>query len=132
MAAMLIVDDDASVRNLLYDLFAGWQVCRVAETAKEALSYLAGERYDLVLTDISMPELSGIELLGHVRQCYPNILVIVISGIDDQEHARGLVKLGAFDYLVKPFRLEAVEASVKRAMEYRQRLQMAEDEAVSL
>jgi DNA-binding NtrC family response regulator len=76
----------------------------------------------VVLTDISMPGVSGLELLGHVLQKYPRIPVIVISGISDQEHAVGLIKLGAFDYLLKPFRLEVVEKSVKRAVEYSRRL----------
>lgn len=121
MAAMLIVEDDAKIRDLLYDLFADWHVCHVAETAERALAYLADENYDIVLTDISMPGLSGLELLSHVRQRYPGVVVIVISGIDDQEHARGLITLGAFDYLVKPFELKDVEASVTRAMESRRK-----------
>jgi YesN/AraC family two-component response regulator len=76
----------------------------------------------VVLTDISMPGLSGLELLGHVREHYPEVPVIIISGIDDQEYAQGLAKLNAFDYLVKPFHLAAVEASVERALARRQRL----------
>ncbi|HVF55222.1 MAG TPA: response regulator [Pyrinomonadaceae bacterium] len=119
MGSMLIVEDDARVRETLYDLFADWHICHVAETAEQALGYLADEDYDVVLTDLSMPGLSGLELLGRVRQRYPNVVVIIISGIDDKEHARGLIELGAFDYLVKPFRIEEVEASVERAMEQR-------------
>jgi len=69
-----------------------------------------------------MPGLSGLELLGRVRQRFPNTPVIIISGIGDQEHAQGLIKLGAFDFLLKPFTLEVVEKSVKRALEYRRRL----------
>lgn len=78
--------------------------------------------YDVVLTDISMPGLSGLELLGHVRQKYPDTPVIIISGISDKEHAQGLIRLGAFEYLLKPFRLEVVEKSVKRALDRRRRL----------
>lgn len=69
-----------------------------------------------------MPGVSGIELVGHVRQEYPNTPVIIISGISDQEHARGLLKLGVFEYLLKPLRLEVVEDSVKRALDLRNRL----------
>jgi DNA-binding NtrC family response regulator len=69
-----------------------------------------------------MPGLSGLELLGNVRQRYPNTPVIIISGISDQEHAQGLIRLGAFDFLLKPFSLDVVEKSVKRAVEYRRRL----------
>lgn len=117
MPAILIVDDDASVRDVLYDLFADWHVCHVAPTAERALAYLAEEHYDVILTDISMPGLSGVELLGRVRESRPEVRVIIISGIDDEEHARGLVRLGAFACLSKPFRLEEVEGAVERALE---------------
>lgn len=116
MTSLLIVDDDATLRYNLYDLFSENHLCHAAETAEQALMWLKTERYDVILTDISMPGLSGLELLGHVRQEYPNTRVIVISGIADRTHAEGLLKLGAFDYLLKPFRLEDVEASVNRAL----------------
>jgi DNA-binding NtrC family response regulator len=74
-----------------------------------------------------MPGLSGLELLGHVRQKFPNTPVIIISGISDQEHAQGLIRLGAFDFLLKPFSLDSVEKSVKRAVEYRRRLLAGEE-----
>jgi len=70
-----------------------------------------------VLTDISMPGLSGLELLGYLRQEQPDTPVIVVSGIGDREHAEGLMRLGAFDFILKPFTLEAVEQSVARALE---------------
>lgn len=117
MPAILIVDDEAPVREVLYDLFADWHVCHVAATAEQALSYLAEEDYDVILTDISMPGLSGVELLGRVRESRPEVRVIVITGINDGEHARGLLRLGAFAYLAKPFRLEEVEGAVTRALE---------------
>ncbi|HZB43608.1 MAG TPA: response regulator, partial [Pyrinomonadaceae bacterium] len=61
--------------------------------------------------------LSGLELLGHLRREQPDTPVIVISGIGDREHAEGLTRLGAFDFILKPFTLEAVEQSVARALE---------------
>ena len=121
MAAVLIVDDDETIRDTLYDLFSERHLCHVAETAEKAIELLGEEVYDVVLTDISMPGLSGIELLGHVRQAQPDTPVIIISGINDREHAQGLLKLGAADYLLKPFRVEEVEASVERAIESRRR-----------
>ena len=109
MTSVLVVDDDEAIRDTLYDLLSEEYVCQTAETAEQALARLAVNPYDVVLTDISMPGLSGLELLGHVLQKYPHTPVIVISGIGDQAHAQGLIKIGAFDYLLKPFRLEAVE-----------------------
>ncbi|MEO8433980.1 MAG: response regulator [Pyrinomonadaceae bacterium] len=122
MASILVVDDDPAIRDTLYDLFAAQYLCRTAETAEKALSLLQSDIYDVVLTDISMPGLSGLELLGHVLQNYPGTPVIVISGISDQEHAQGLINLGAFAYLLKPFSLEVVEDNVTRAISYRRAL----------
>ncbi len=122
MAAILIVDDDELIRDALSQLFESEHRCHVAETADQALAWLESESYDVVLTDISMPGLSGLELLAHLREVHPDTSVIVISGIGDQEHARGLLKLGAFDYLLKPFRLETVEASVSLAIDHHRRL----------
>ena len=126
MSAILVVDDDDAIRDTLYDLFAEDHLCHVAATAERALEWLARDVYDVVLTDISMPGLSGVELLGYVRQNQPQTPVIIISGIQDEDHARGIIKLGAFDYLLKPFRLEDVERSVARAIEYHVRLLNAE------
>ena len=121
MAKVLIVDDDETIRDTLYELLSDSYLCQTVETAEKAFSRLEADTYDVVLTDISMPGLSGLELLGHVRQRFPDTPVIIISGIGDEEHAQGLIKLGAFEFLLKPFRLEVVEKCVKRAAEYRKR-----------
>jgi two-component system response regulator PilR (NtrC family) len=131
MAAILVVDDDATIRDTLYDLLSEDHLCHVAETAERALGWLAKDVYDVVLTDISMPGLSGVELLGHVRQNQPRTPVIIISGIQDQDHARGMMRLGAFDYLLKPFKLEDVERSVARALEHHVKLLGQERENLS-
>lgn len=122
MSLILVVDDDETIRDTLYDLLSEEHDCQTAETAKQAFARLEVDSYDLVLTDISMPGLSGLGLLGHVRQKYPDTPVIIISGISDQDHAQGLIRLGAFEYLLKPFRLEVVEKSVKRALDRRRHL----------
>ena len=122
MAALLIVDDEEAIRDTLYDLFSESHLCHVAETADRAIVWLDGESYDVVLTDISMPGVSGVELLGHVRQRQPDTPVIVMSGISDQDHAEGLLRLGAFDFLLKPFKLEEVEQCVERAIERHKQL----------
>ncbi len=122
MPRILLVDDDETIRDTLYELLSEYYICQTAETAEKAFARLEADQYDVVLTDISMPGLSGLELLGHVRQKFPDTPVIIISGIGDQEHAQGLIKLGAFDFLLKPFSLDVVEKSVRRAVEYRKRL----------
>jgi DNA-binding NtrC family response regulator len=128
MARVLVVDDDEIIRDTLYELLSDEYVCQTAETAGKAFARLEADEYDVVLTDISMPGLSGLELLGHVRQNFPDTPVIIISGIGDHEHAQGLIRIGAFDFLLKPFSLDVVEKSVRRAVEYRRR-QTAEDQS---
>lgn len=122
MSLILVVDDEETIRDTLYEVLSEQHDCQTADSAEKALARLEVESYDVVLTDISMPGLSGLELLGHVRQKYPDTPVIIISGISDQEHARGLIRLGAFEFLLKPFRIEVVEKSVKRALDHRRRL----------
>jgi two-component system response regulator PilR (NtrC family) len=122
LADILIVDDDDVIRDTLKELLSEHYVCQTAGTADEGFACLAEKPYDLILTDISMPGISGFELLGRVLQLYPQTPVIVVSGISDQEHVQGLIKLGAFDFLLKPFRLEVVEKSVRRALEHRRKL----------
>jgi two-component system response regulator PilR (NtrC family) len=119
---ILVVDDDETIRDTLFELLSGEYLCQTAETAEKAFARLEADSYDVVLTDISMPGLSGLELLGQIRQKFPNTPVIMISGIGDQDHAQGLINLGAFDFLLKPFSLEVVEKSVQRALAYRSRL----------
>jgi DNA-binding NtrC family response regulator len=121
MADILIVDDDDVIRETLCELLSANYTCEVAETAEAALALLERESFRLVITDISMPGLNGIELLERVKREYPQTPVIIISGLSDQEHAEGLIELGAFEYLLKPFRLELVEKSVERALKYRER-----------
>ena len=116
MATILIVDDDDIIRETLNELLSIDYECQTAETAESALAKLEAERFDVVLTDISMPGLSGVQLLNRVLKLYPGTPVIMISGHSDQDHAVSLIQLGAFDYLLKPFRLELVEESVKRAL----------------
>jgi DNA-binding NtrC family response regulator len=128
MPKILVVDDDDIIRDTLFELLSEEYLCQTAETAERAFARLEADSYDVVLTDISMPGLSGLELLGHIRQKFPNTPVIIISGIGDEDRAQGLIKLGAFDFLLKPFSLEAVEKSVQRAVAYSRRLKESDPE----
>lgn len=120
MADILIVDDDDVIRETLCELLASDHHCQQASTAEDALRQLQTRSFDVVITDISMPGLSGRELLKRVLNLYPGTPVIVISGLSDQDQAQSLIGAGAFDYLIKPFRLEVVEESVRRAAQQRQ------------
>ena len=83
MPKILLVDDDETIRDTLYELLSQDYFCQTAETAEKAFARLEADEYDVVLTDISMPGLSGLELLGHVRQKFPDTPVIIVSGIGD-------------------------------------------------
>ena len=120
MPDILVVDDDDVIRETLFELLSSNYSCQTADTAEEALARLQTQGFDVVLTDISMPGLSGMELLTKVVELYPGTPVIIISGLSDQDQAESLISRGAFDYLLKPFRLEVVEASVKRAIDQNQ------------
>lgn len=116
MSEILVVDDDEIIRETLCELFSQDHACQTAATAEAALAKLEAQKFDVVLTDVSMPGLSGLDLLNRVVELYPGTPVIIVSGLSDQEQAQSLIGRGAFDYVLKPFRLEVVEDSVRRAL----------------
>ena len=128
MATLLIVDDDNAIRETLAELLSSSNECHTADRAEQALAYLELENYDVVLTDISMPGLSGREVLKRVQENHPGTPVIVISANSDAEAAEELLTMGAFAYLTKPFQLEVVEDTVVRALARRQELRTADQE----
>jgi response regulator RpfG family c-di-GMP phosphodiesterase len=117
-ARILIVDDETEITAILSDLFAGKYNCTTADSAEEALATLAGKDFELVVSDITMPGMSGLEMIPHVKSGSPNTVVVMISGMQTVESAIDALRLGAFDYVMKPFDLRQVEAVVKRALEH--------------
>ena len=115
---ILIVDDEREITEILADLLSLEYDCTVAGSAEEALVWLRDRAYELVISDITMPGMSGLEMIPHVKQMSPNTVVVMISGMQTVESAIGALRLGAFDYLMKPFDLRQVEAVVKRAFEH--------------
>src|SRR5512132_3978617 len=117
---ILIVDDETEITSILSDLFEGKYDCTSAGSAEEALSLLEGNNYELVVSDITMPGMSGLDMIPHVRSSWPNSVVVMISGMQTVESAIEALRLGAFDYVMKPFDLRQVEAVVKRALEHQE------------
>ena len=115
---ILIVDDETEITAILSDLFAGKYDCTTAGSAEEALRTLAGKEYELVVSDITMPGMSGLDMIPQVKNDAPNTVVVMISGMQTVESAIDALRLGAFDYVMKPFDLRQVEAVVKRALEH--------------
>jgi putative two-component system response regulator len=116
---ILIVDDEGEIRSVLYDLLSEHYACSEAVSAVEALALLRTQQFDLVISDITMPGMSGLEMIPHLEQIAPDTVVVMISGMQTVESAIEALRLGAFDYLVKPFDLRQVEAGVKRALRHR-------------
>ncbi len=122
MSTILLIDDDSAVRGMLVKLFAGTHECHTADRAEQALEFLELEKYDVVVTDIAMPGLGGVEILKRIKQRHSNTPVIVISG-KLGEHQQSLIEMGAFAYLPKPFQLNEIEAAVNRAIAHHQERQ---------
>jgi two-component system, NtrC family, response regulator PilR len=121
MDRILIVDDEPGMREFLSILLRkeGYAVS-LADGADKALEMAARGEFDLVISDISMPGLSGIEVLRQAKAASPDIPVILITAYASTESAVEALKLGAYDYLIKPFDVEELKAVVRNALEKRQ------------
>ncbi|HEY0730166.1 MAG TPA: HD domain-containing phosphohydrolase [Pyrinomonadaceae bacterium] len=115
---ILIVDDEVEITEILADLLSEDYDCIRAGSAEQALALLQDNEFQLVISDITMPGMSGLEMIPHVKAISPDTVVVMISGMQTVESAIGALRLGAFDYLMKPFDLRQVEAVVKRALEH--------------
>src|SRR5438270_8907116 len=115
---LLIVDDEPEVRGVLCDLLSYSYDCAEAASAEEALAKLREQEYDLVISDITMSGMSGLEMIPHVKAISPDTGIVMISGMQTIESAINALRLGAFDYLMKPFDLRQAEAAVARALDH--------------
>ena len=116
---VLIVDDEASVRKVMAAIFAQLGLpCETAASGEEALRILETHQIDAVISDLHMPGMSGMELLAKVRQNYPQMVFLVVTGVDDIQVGIQAMRQGADDYLVKPLQVDAniVLASLTRAL----------------
>jgi DNA-binding NtrC family response regulator len=117
---ILVVDDEFSVRDSLCNWFrkAGYRVGS-AENASEALRRLQDAAWDLVLLDIRMPGIDGLELQARIRQIYPDIVIIIITAYASVDTAVQALKEGAFDYVTKPIDPDQLDHLVRNAAEHR-------------
>ena len=119
----LIVDDEPGLRRLLVRLMeSDGFVCSEAATATDALAQLDRAPATLVLTDLRMAPMDGIELLRSIRSRHPDTAVVMITAVADVDVAVSCLAMGALDYLTKPFHLEEVRARVTQALEKRRLL----------
>lgn len=117
---VLVADDDESVRSLLQRTLAGvgYSVVTAAD-GQEALDKMSELKIEVVLLDIKMPGMSGIEVLKQLTAYYPDTCVIMVTAVGDAQTAVETMKLGAYDYIVKPFNPEEMVLTVQRAIEKR-------------
>jgi len=118
---VLVVDDEEGIRKALERFLTrlGYQVA-VAANATEALERLAADRPQTMLCDIRMPDTSGVELLPKVLAQDPDLAVIMLTAIDEPRTAIECLKLGAYDYLIKPVDLDELELALQHALRQRQ------------
>ena len=117
MATILIVDDDAFVRTLLRDMLAGEGYTLLeAEDGRAALDLLGDRAPALVLLDLFMPRLSGMEALASIRQRWPGARVLVISSLDSDRLVNEALEAGAAGYITKPFHPVEITSAVARAL----------------
>ena len=119
-ARILIADDDEQIRDVLHELLSDHYECTEVSSAEEALDTIGRETFDLVLSDIMMGGITGLEMVPQVLRQSPDTVVIMISGEQNIESAIEALRVGAFDYITKPFDLQHVEAAVRRALEHQE------------
>ncbi len=116
---ILLADDDASLRRVLAHHLteAGYPVLTAID-GKEGLRVFTEQQVDMVITDIQMPELSGLEMMRRISVMSPDVMVLVITAHGSIETAVEAMKLGAYDYITKPFNREELLLTVAKGMEY--------------
>jgi PAS domain S-box-containing protein len=122
--SVLIIDDEDRIRQVCTKLLngEGYDVDQ-AENAHKGLALLAGRHFDIILLDLLMPGMSGLEALDHIRAKHPDTVVIVITGYATLGHAISAMKSGAFDFISKPFSPQDLRLVITKAVEHIRTLQ---------
>jgi DNA-binding NtrC family response regulator len=119
---ILIIDDEDIVRlSCSRTLVPEGYELKMAKNGPEGLKLLGDESFDLVLTDLKMPNMDGIEVLANIKEKWPATDVVIVTGYQTVETAVKAIKLGAFDYIEKPFTPDALIATVSNVFKNRNR-----------
>jgi DNA-binding NtrC family response regulator len=114
-ANILVVDDDASLRSLLIDTLAAiGYAAKGADSGKQALEILLGSRFDMMITDIRMPEMDGLKLRDRVRRLYPNMPVLFVTGV---AYPDIIAQASPDGVLAKPFRIAQIEELIESTLD---------------
>ena len=118
---ILVVDDEEAIREVVSTLLeAQGYVCTVRQNGRLALEAFREGAFDLVLSDIVMPEMDGLKLLAELRRDDPDVPVIMVTAMHDISIALEAIRAGAYDYILKPFERDQLHMSVRRALDHRQ------------
>jgi DNA-binding NtrC family response regulator len=121
MPALLVIDEDSTIRELLHQFFSKGYECDTADRAEQALQYLEFKEYDAIITDAFMPDIGGLQIMKRIQQRHLTTPVIVISGKGDR-FREFFMEMGAFEYFTKPLHLERLELAVTQAIAHHQQL----------
>src|SRR6187431_1125432 len=115
---VLVVDDEKFIRDIIAD-FLGMEgyIVRTAEDGVSATNELERARYDMIISDLKMPKMGGLELLKEVAKTHPDTLTVIMTGFGTVETAIDAMKRGAYDYILKPFKVEEIVHIVQRGLE---------------
>jgi len=115
---ILVVDDEPGMLTLFREIFFDQAVdLETASSAEEALNNLKQNRYDLLIADIRLPKMSGVELMKQSQVIQPDLIVIAITGHATVNSAVECMKMGAYDYITKPFHINSILLIINKALE---------------
>ncbi len=120
---ILIVDDDGEIRDILHEFLGRQYSCVALDCALKALALLKVQPFDVIISDITMSQMTGLEMLPHIAAVAPEAVVVMISGQRTIDFAIEAMRAGAFDYITKPFELSEVAAVIERALERSRQIQ---------
>jgi DNA-binding NtrC family response regulator len=120
--SVLVVDDEPGIRDMLrWELSSQGMVVETAENGVQGVAMAGKKTYDLIITDVTMPEMDGLKLLQEIQRTSPETAVIIATGFGAVETAVFAMRTGAFDFILKPFDLEHLLSCIQKAVERRGR-----------
>ena len=114
---LIAEDEEITLKHLIYSLESEGHAVTGTKNGLDALKRLEKDEFDILITDVKMPEMDGLALLGEVKNKYPNIQVIVITGFGSIESAVNAMTKGAIDYITKPFNLDELNLKMEKIQE---------------